>query len=664
MAWRDPLLPLDGGAIPWLLAVALATALPHFAQLPAWQSGMALGALAWRAWLWRRHAPLPRRWLPMTLVVAGVVAIGWYYRTLFGRDAGVALIVFFMAIKPLEMRTRRDAIALVMLGFFLLLTHYFYSQSIPTGLWLLAATLLLVAALIRVHGGAQPPFVIARYAAVLLAQALPFMLILFVLFPRVSAPLWGLPQDAYAGVTGLSDRMSPGSLSQLIQSGAIAFRVEFAGAAPPRPSLYWRGPVFDSYDGQTWRTSPGNARPAVPAAQIEARGPLYRYLTTLEAHNQRWLLALDLPTERPADSILTRSFETLARTPVRQRARFAFVSTPAYVARRDESAALLRQSLALPPELNPRSRELAASLRARFASAREISAAALRLFAEQDFVYTLRPPLLGANAVDDFLFSTRRGFCEHYASAYVVLMRAAGVPARVVAGYQGGEINPVDGTLVVRQSDAHAWAEIWTATDGWVRVDPTAAVAPSRIERGIDAALPAGEPLPALVRLDSDWLRALRNRWEAANNRWNQWVLGYNPQRQSELLSGLSRSGAGKPDWRTLTVALAALCALALVVVSLTTLRRRDGATPAQRAWHRFCARLARVGPARHDWEGPYAFAERVAREAPQYAALTRAAAAAYVQLQYAQPDGPRGPALQQLKECTRRLPRPWRRMH
>lgn len=649
--------PLEHGAIPWLLAVALATAAPHASHLPLWLSISVAGALAWRAWLWRTHARLPARALLALIVLAGVAAIGMQFGTLFGRDCGVALIVFFMAMKPLEMRTRRDSTALIMLGVFLLLTHYFYSQSIATGLWLIAATTWLVATLIRVNGGAQPPLAIVRYAALLLAQSLPLMLLLFVLFPRISGPLWGLPLDAHAGRTGLSERMSPGSLNRLIESGAIAFRVEFAGEPPPQSERYWRGPVLDDYDGLTWSAAQRGARPPATVPGVEARGPVYAYVSTLEANNQRWLLALDLPLSTPPASLLTRRFETLASAPLRARARFAFRSAPQSLANRDEDPALLQLSLRLPAQVNPRSRELALRWRAQSASAQQISDQALRFFADNDFVYTLRPPLLGPNAVDDFLFVTRRGFCEHYASAYVVLMRAAGVPARVVTGYQGGEINPVDGYLTVRQSDAHAWAEIWIAGRGWLRVDPTAAVAPSRIERGIDAALPAGEPLPALVRIDSDWLRELRNHVEAANNRWNQWVLGYNPQRQRELLSAL---GFADPDWRRMSAALAALCAIALAVVGAATLRQRPRATPAQRAWQRFCRRLARLGVTRLDWEGPLAFAARVARERPPLAAICREAAGHFAQLHY----GVGTPAqLQELKNCTRRLPSSWRKI-
>lgn len=648
--------PLDPGAIPWLLAVALATAAPHASHLPVWLSLSAVGALIWRAWLWRTHARLPARWLLAFVVLAGVAAIGLQFGTLFGRDCGVALIVFFMAMKPLEMSTRRDSTALVMLGFFLLLTHYFYSQSIVTGLWLLAATTLLVATLIRINGGPQSPLAIARYAGLLLAQALPLLLILFVLFPRVTGPLWGLPLDAHTGRTGLSERMSPGSLNRLIESGAIAFRVEFAGQIPPPADRYWRGPVLDDYDGLTWSAVQRGARPPATTPGVEARGPIYHYVSTLEANNQRWLLALDLPLTTPPGSMLTRRFETLANEPLRARARFALSSAPLALANRDEDPTLLQLSLRLPPQLNPRSRELAQSWRSRFISAQQISDQALRYFADNAFIYTLRPPLLGPNAVDDFLFVTRRGFCEHYAAAYVVLMRAAGIPARVVTGYQGGEINPVDGYLTVRQSDAHAWAEIWIAGRGWQRVDPTAAVAPSRIELGIDAALPADEPLPALVRIDSDWLRALRNRFEAANNRWNQWVLGYNPQRQRELLSTF---GVADPDWRRMSAALAVLGAIALAIVASATLRQRDRTTPAQRAWQRFCQRLARLGVVRQDWEGPHAFAARVAREKPPLAMLCREAADLYAQLHYGVGTSAQ---LQELKNCTRRLPSSWRK--
>jgi len=644
---------LDHGAVPWLLAAALATVAPHADHLPLWLTVLVGAVLLWRAWLWRQNERLPARWLLTGLVIVCAAGIGWQFRTLLGRDSGVALLVLFMALKPMEMHTRRDAMVVVMLGFFLLLTHYLYSQSIPTGLWLLAATTLLIATLIRVHGGAQPVNRVLRQAGLILVQAIPFMLVAFLLFPRIAGPLWGLPRDAYSGLTGLSDQMAPGSLNNLIQSGAIAFRVQFAsGDMPTQSHLYWRGPVLERFDGLIWTAIPRRRPQAPELPSIAAGARQYRYVTTLEPHNQRWLLALDLPISLPENSGLMATLDVRSREPVIARSRFSFTSATDFRVNVQESRSLLQASLQLPPGVNPRSRALAATWREQYTTPEGIADAALRYFREQPFFYTLQPPLLGQNGIDDFLFTSRRGFCEHFASAYVFLMRAAGVPARVVTGYQGGEINPVDGYLTVRQSDAHAWAEIWIVGKGWLRVDPTAAVAPSRIERGIEAALPAGDPLPALVRIDTDWLRQLRNRWEATNNAWNQWVLGYNPERQRELLS---RMGLREPDWRSMTTTLAILCALILAVVTAWTLYQRRTTTPAQRAWQAYCRQLARFGIVRADWEGPLALAERVASQRPELARITREAATHFADLHY----GVGGPEqLMKLETCTRQLAR------
>ncbi|WP_153115550.1 transglutaminase TgpA family protein [Rhodocyclus tenuis] len=631
MAKAEPA-PVDRGALPWLLAAALATAAPHAGHLPVWLSLLAGALLLWRVWLWRQNASLPPRWLLALLTLAGVAAIGWQYRTLFGRDAGVALLFLFMAAKPMEMRTRRDALVLVMLGYFLLLTHFFYAQSIPVGAWLLATATLLSAVLIRLYGGAQTPRSIGSLAAKISLQALPLSLLLFLLFPRVAGPLWGLPQDAHAGVSGLSERMAPGSISSLIQSGAIAMRVRFAGAIPPQSDLYWRGPVFDDYDGQTWRALPAPAgrASAAPTVAIAADARSVSYASTLEAHNQRWLLALDLPTTLPAGAELSGRLAAIAREPVRSRGLYNFSSTLDFVANRDEAPEVLQQALQLPEGFNPRARALAAGWRGEAPG--QIINRALSFFGEQSFAYTLQPPLLGRDAVDDFLFAARRGFCEHYAGAFVFLMRAAGVPARVVAGYQGGEENPVDGYLVVRQSDAHAWAEVWLAGRGWQRVDPTAAVAPARVEQGVASALPAGEELPLAMRFDAEWMRALRYRWEAVNNSWNQWVLGYTPERQRDTLA---RLGLGKADWRTLTLALGAAAGIALTALTLAGFRRGRPLDPAEHEWQRFCRQLRRRGLIRADWEGPLAFAARVADERPELAALTTAAAGHYAVLRY-----------------------------
>lgn len=650
---RRPAEPLERATVPWLLASAVATTAPHVEHQPHWLMASAGAMLLLGCWLWFSRRGLPPRWLLSLIVVGGSTAIWFEYRTLFGRDAGVALLILFMALKPLEMRSRRDAMVVVMLGLFLLLTHYFYSQSIPTGLWLIASCTLLTATLIRIFGGAQAPVVIVRHAAILLLQATPFMLILFLLFPRINGPLWGLPQDAHSSRSGLPETIEPGTVSNLVLDGSIAFRARFDETPPATPLLYWRGPVMDEFDGRAWRaTRAGNLPLHTP--RVEARGTPLTYEITLESHQQRWLLALDAPLTLPSGAVLTARLQAFSREPVRQRSRFAFTATTDYRFGRDDPPAMINAMRQLPRQGNPQARALAEGWRQKHASPTAIVAEALQYFRRENFVYTLQPPLLGNAPIDQFLFETRSGFCEHYASAFVFLMRAAGIPARVVAGYQGGEVNPVDGFVVVRQSDAHAWAEVWSAESGWQRVDPTAAIAPSRVETGIATALPAGEPLPALARIDLDWLRQFRYRWEAINNRWNQWVLGYNPDRQRELLRDL---GLGEIDWRGMTALLATLSGVLLLAITIWALWRRPPQDAALRLWLAFCARLARSGLPRHSWEGPQDYAARVARERPALADAVRAAADAYVAARYAAPQ-PR--ALEQLaatlKLATRQL--------
>ncbi|MCP5269427.1 MAG: DUF3488 domain-containing transglutaminase family protein [Zoogloeaceae bacterium] len=644
--------PLERAAVPWLLTCALATAAPHASHLPVWLSCLVSGVIASRFWLWNVNKPLPSRWLLTLLVIAATAGIALQYRTILGRDAGVALLVLFMALKPMEMRWRRDAIVVVMLGFFLLLTHYLYSQSIPTGLWLMTAATLQTATLVRIYGGSQPPAIIMRKAATMLAQAAPLMLVLFVLFPRVSGPLWGLPQDAHSSRSGLPDSIEPGSISDLVLNGSLAFRVRFEETPPSNSNLYWRGPVMDEFDGRTWRPARLEREP-VP--KIDALGKSTRYELTLEPQNQRWLLALDAPAALPPDAHLSPRMQALSRHPIRARSRFTMQSVLDYRAGIEESASILKLARQLPAEGNARARALAKSWQEKHHNPAAIAAEALQLFREENFIYTLQPPLLQENSIDQFLYETRRGFCEHYASAFVFLMRAAGVPARIVAGYQGGEINPVDGYLTVRQSDAHAWAEIWVAGRGWQRVDPTAAIAPARVESGIADALPAGESLPVMARVDLGWLRQMRFRWEAINNSWNQWVLGYNPERQREMLS---RIGLGEIDWRGMTALLSVICGVLLAAITMWTLWSRSRLDPAQRAWFRCCARLKKLGMPRHPWEGPLAYAERIAKSHAGYGEIALQAASAYANVRY----GKGNPLdIRIIAAATKRLPNNWR---
>lgn len=617
----------------WLFACAVLTLLPDVEHAPVWLTVAVCTAIAWRVALWWRRAALPPRWLLTFLVIAGSAGIFLTYRQFFGKDPGIGLLILFLALKLLELRSVRDGLAVIFLCYFLLLTHFLNEQGIGVAGFTLAALVVVTAALASLGHAGRSTAEHLRLSALMLAQAAPFMLVLFLLFPRVQGPLWGMPADAYSGMSGLSDTMSPGSISNLSLSGEIAFRVKFEGEAPSKPALYWRGPVLSFYDGRTWSAGVRQAKVSPPDT---ASGPTFRYSVTLEPHNKNWLFALEMPRSLPPDAILSRDYQLLSKTPVRSRIRYEMQSHLDFVPGADESAASLQSHFNLPAN-NPRTRALAEQWRRELATHEAIIGRMLNHFRQESFFYTLTPPLLGENSIDQFLFDTRRGFCEHFASAFVFAMRAAGVPARVVTGYQGGELNPVDGYLIVRQSDAHAWAEVWLESKGWVRIDPTAAIAPSRIETGLASAVSAGEPLPFLVRVDLSWLRQIRFSWEAVTNSWNQLVLGYTPERQREVLS---RFGMREPDWKAMTAAMAALCGFLLLGLTLWVLHKRIRIDKTVRAWNRLSRRLARVGLARKDWEGPADYAHRVALSRPELTQSLEAIAALYIELRYGRLSG------------------------
>jgi protein-glutamine gamma-glutamyltransferase len=620
----------------WLLAGLALVAAPHTPRLPWWLDLTALMFVAWRVYLGWGERALPNKWLLALFVIGGLFGVFFTYRTIFGRDSGVALLVLFLALKLLELRHPRDAMVLVLLTYFLALTNFFYSQTLPTAGLMFASVLVNTASLVNFAAPARPLVANLKTAGVLLAQAGPVMLILFFLFPRIQGPLWGLPQDAYSGVTGLSDSMSPGLISRLSQSDAIAFRVKFQQVPPPTRQLYWRGPVFWNFDGRSWRA--GEFRP-FGQIQFEANGNPYDYEVTLEPHNHNWLFALELAAKLPPNANVTTDYMLISRTPVRARMRYDMRSYTNFTTRGADDADEVRRGLQLPRGFNPKARELAQSWAASSDSDVAIARKALSYFREQGFVYTLEPPLLGRDSVDEFLFGTKEGFCEHYASSFAFLLRAAGVPARVVTGYQGGDINPVDDYMIVRQSDAHAWVEAWLKDRGWVRFDPTAAASPVRVESGVAAAVPATDPLPLMARTTLLWLREARYNWDALANKWNQLVLGYNPERQREFLT---RVGISEPSWENMALTLFwGVCGL-LALLAAWLLRRIRTADPVQRLWLGFCAKLKKKGSPRPPHEGPADFVARAAARYPAQADRIRAIGERYIALRYGERADPR----------------------
>jgi transglutaminase-like putative cysteine protease len=606
--------------------------------------------LGWRAYLTASGNPLPKRWqlLFVTLVCVGIIALSFH--TLFGREVGVTLLILLGSLKLLELREVRDATVLIYLCCFVIITNFFYSQSIPTALFMLFTLLIIMATWVNLQTGALAFKPRLRIAATILIQAIPLSLLIFVLFPRVQGPLWGMPQDAY-GSSGLSDTMSPGSMSKLTLSEAVAFRVTFNGKPPSREQMYWRGPVLWDFDGRTW-TRGRNATLQQP--RLDKFSQPVNYSVTLEPHNKPWLFVLDMPVRISIPADFAPDFQILNRGPVNARVRYNATSVMGYLANLDEPPQQMRRALALPDGFNQRTRQLAAEWRREIEGSPSpqtsptgrggrrssdevdelIVKKALSYFNQNAFDYTLEPPPLGINSVDDFLFDTRKGFCEYYASSFVFLMRAAGIPARVVTGYQGGEFNDLGDYYVLRQSDAHAWAEVWLQDRGWVRYDPTAAVAPGRIQNGLSATLPNNAALPFFARTQSPLLLKLRLNLDALTYQWNQWVLGYNTERQFAFLT---RLGMEDITWQKLAMNMFGGVALLVGIFTLFMLRRLRlrNTDEVQKIYLKFCKKLAKAGIARAAHEGAQDFAYRASQLKSQHAAEILGITTQYIALRY-----------------------------
>jgi transglutaminase-like putative cysteine protease len=636
---------LSGPLEKLLLFSLLFVALPHAAHLTLPVFLFFAAMVAWRFAAGLRPALQPGKVPLFLLTVGGALLVFAQYHRLYGRDGGAALFLVGLGLKLMEMKTRREVYLVVYLAFFVALTQYLFSQSIPMALYTLVAVGLAVAVLIGVNGGTALalPDLLKRSGA-LVAQSLPIMLVLFLFFPRLPGPLWKLPDDAETAKSGLSDTIEPGSVSRLGQSSEPAFRADFRGNPPPPDERYWRGPVFWQTDGTRWTLGREKALPWKPPMAFA--GPSYHYTITQEPNQQTWVFALEMPTDLPPELGQTADYLVVAREKLTERRQYALISRPAFQTG-PLSAEDRQRGLQLPPgEPAPRLRALVEGWRSGSPKPRAIIERALKYFRTEPFVYTLNPPPLPDHPVERFLFETRRGFCEHYATAFVILMRTAGIPARVVTGYQGGLWNPMGRFLEVRQADAHAWAEVWLEGPGWTRVDPTSAVAPERIERGIDfeSQSAAGD-----VRFNGDadsladralglrdWLRQARLAWSSIDHAWNLWVLAYNPESQKRFWESL-----GIIDWRGVLVWLGMLLGLCVTAAAfLFWPRRKTVPDPALKAYRHFQNKLARRGVVRKTGEGPVDFASRAATEQPEAGESIRGVTEVFLRLRYGrQPD-------------------------
>ncbi len=611
----------------WALTALAAALLPFFVILPPWVAGTALALTGWRATLLLRRRKPPPAALRLGLAALALVAVVLSFRGLGGAEAGGAFLALASSLKALESRSPRDFRIVALLTFFLLAAVFLEQTSLPMALYA-SATIWIAVTAFLVADSSRSSKALVRRAGALLAAALPVAAALFLLFPRLPGPLFRFGAPRSAAVTGLPNQLDPGAIASLAVSNAIAFRVHFDGAAPPRAERYFRGPVFVHYDGHQW----------LPGENLAGGGgfhpvgqPLH-YRVLERASGTRYLFALALPSKVSTQAQLTRRDELLAPHPLWVDVDFQAISYPHHYMTLPLSPAQRAADLALPRGADPRARALAARWRTKTKSAAGIVAKALAWFRRKPFYYTLTPGrLTGPNPVDQFLFSTRHGFCEHYASAFAVLMRAAGIPTRVVTGYAGGTINPYDHWLVLRQSNAHAWDEVWLNGKGWTRVDPTSVIPASRVESSAAEAAATSPAGNAIFHLGGFW--RVRELWDAVNTAWAEYVAGYDASLQHRLLGRLGLGRAG--PILTALVMILALIITGVMVLALALLRRPATTDPARRLYARWCRRMARRGIACRPTQGPLDFANHVARMAPALAGEAAEITALYLRARY-----------------------------
>lgn len=606
------------GSLPWTVAAVSFAVLPHVPYLPVWVTLVYGSCAAARLLIEHKRWRLPPTWVRLLLAVVSFAGILSSYLTISGVGPGSALLAVMAALKFLETHQRRDQFVLLFISVFLIMSSLLREQYVWSLPYLLAGVMLTMTAWLQmsVSTGATTRRAF-RNSVRMLLYATPPMLAMWIFFPRLGTPLWSVPIDTSSGITGLSDTMSPGDISSLSASNAVAFRVRFDSAVPPPPQRYWRGLVLSRFNGRTWRAS----EPTIGERNrwpIEYVGEPVRYQVTMEPTRQRWVVALDLPYEWTLEQTFMAQQQELVRAqPIDQRIIYDAVSYPEYDLSPDLHPLYRRLYLRVPDDSNPRTERFAEELRARFADDEQLVDAALRTFREEEYYYTLQPPALGRDSVDQFLFDTKRGFCEHYASAFAVLMRFAGIPARVVAGYQGGLLNPMSDYLIVKQSDAHAWTEVWLEGEGWRRVDPTAAVAPERIDYGMSGSIFDG--VAASWGLSAPW-RLTHNLtlvWDLINAKWNEWILAYGPENQASLMEWL---GMDSPNVRKMLLTLIAIVAAILAgVTGLLILRfRTPPPDPAAVLYGKF---IRRTGRSLKRGEAPLDYANRVANDTDDEAA-------------------------------------------
>ena len=548
-------------------------------------------------------------WSSRLLMTVGLSVWWWTFPSKMALEPAVGLLFLGAWLKLFEARDRRDGYVLIYTGFLLAASVFLFHQTLWQAMLVLLGVVMGFSALLQFEldseSGKQPSRWLPPAAVTL---AIPVTLVWFLIFPRI-APLWAIPVAADVSRMGMSDTLRPGDVSQLGRDASLAFRVEFEGEPPSYNQLYWRGITLGRFDEGTWRQHRwlNQTSQRVSAPELIVSDSDRRYTILQKASHRHWIYAL-MPSVTSDDRVrIYPDFTLKTRWPITSDMAFDLSLLEQSAINPVISATSRRVETAFPDGLNPRSEALVRSLAIPGDSEATIDRV-LEWYRSQPFIYTLEPtPISTPDFVDRFLFDTQSGFCEHYAYSFVALLRLAGIPARIVGGYMGGEVNPLNGTVSVREMDAHAWAEVWIEGVGWTRYDPTGVVAPERVQRGaLESLEDAGgfltaSPLSLLHLRDWQWINRLRLSLDDLNYRWQSAVMGYDRDQQVSALTRL----LGQISPARLLALFAAAISVTLIPIAGFLLVRyyRRHRQPMVRAVHALELDLKRVGIVRNPGE-------------------------------------------------------------
>lgn len=632
--------------------------IPHLGNAPIVITFYVVAILLWFTLHTLGVTPLPGKLIRFIMILLSLFLLAISYGTVFSQKASLSLLAIMVSLKLLEVQNeqdRRNIFLVLFLGYFILISHFLHSQDILLGLFALVNTVILTLMLSAFNRKPQTALALKKnlyLIARLFVKALPIAILLFLFFPRIPGPLWSLPNEGQSGRTGLSDKMYPGSVTQLVDSNEIAFRIDFAKSIPTADKLYWRGPVLSKTDGFLWSTRK-QKKLSLPFSQVvkkekENKNNTFSYTITLEPHAQKWLFALEMPFKIQGDTIngfyFNNDLQLLNKSNIHQLTQYHATSMTQFVLN-TVTANELQLSLEFPIRSNPKTYQLGQQWQATFNEPQQIVLAALNHFKDNPFYYTKQPDSMTANPSDQFLFDTQRGFCEHYASSFVLLMRAANIPARVITGYQGIEKNNIGNYYLVRQSNAHAWAEVWIEDKGWLRVDPTAMIPANRIEPDIfqtnlERLSFSSLNLPDLSKLSAQQKTALYRFYQQIQqsidnikHSWNNWILGYDKTKQGLLLTLLGLSA----NWQNLIFLLiGGLLLIACVFQLISLYQRYQKRDKIYYYYVSFIKKLNKSGLPVTLSDGPEAIKKQACKQFPQQCVLIKFIISHYIQIRYA----------------------------